>query len=67
MSAQEEFGSTPLHEASSARFLVEHAADVSYPDKDSQTVLDLAIFSGHIDLTGFLVEQHIDTTSQATR
>ena len=68
--AQDNDGSTALHQASSnghvdlAQFLVEHGVDAMAQDKEGATPLHRASQYGHVDLTRFLIEHGADVTAQ---
>jgi ankyrin repeat protein len=63
VTAQDERGSTPLHQVSRkghldlAEFLIEHGADLTAQDKDGLTPQDRALRNGRADLAHFLAEQ----------
>ena len=68
--SQDQYGLTPLYEASEqghldiARFLAEHATNVSVKDQGGSTPLDLASEQGHLDIARFIVEHGANAAAQ---
>src|SRR6267142_5548772 len=68
--AQDNYGNTPLHRASSngyldlARFLVEHGDDAAARNNYGDTPLHKASYRGNLDLARFLIEHGADATAQ---